>query len=156
MMNEVNEILNEQFAPQPEREPLTRREIAELIDSKDYRKATEKVLSRHSADIAEVVSALDIRQGLVLFRLLPKEIAAEVFSYMESDIQQSIISSFTDSELASMLEELYVDDTVDIIEEMPASVVKRIIKNSTHENRSAINRILRYPKDSAGSIMTTE
>lgn len=158
MMNEVNEneILNEELIPHSEREPFTPREISELIDSKDYRKATEDVLLRHSADIAELVSALDKRQGLVLFRLLPKEIAAEVFSYMESDIQQSIILSFTDGELASMLEELYVDDTVDIIEEMPASVVKRIIKNSTHENRSAINRILRYPKDSAGSIMTTE
>lgn len=157
-MNEINsnEVLNEEVANQTEREPLTHREIAELIDSRNYRKATEEVLSMHSVDIAEIICDLDKMQGLVLFRLLPKEIAAEVFSYMESDTQKSIISSFTDSELASMLEELFVDDTVDVIEEMPASVVKRIIKNSTHENRSAINRILRYPKDSAGSIMTTE
>jgi len=150
------QILNDGASNTVEREILTAREICELIDQKNYRSLTDRVAHMHSADIAEAVSELDKRQGLLLFRLLPKETSAEVFSYMESDMQKSIISSFTDSELAVILEELFVDDTVDIIEEMPAGVVKRIIKNSTHENRSAINRILRYPKDSAGSIMTTE
>ncbi len=151
--DERNEILNENAQ---ERTPLTPREIEELIIARDYRRVTAAVLDMHSVDIAEIVCALDRKEGLVLFRLLPKEVAAEVFSYMDSDVQKNIIASFTDSELASMLEELFVDDTVDLIEEMPAGVVKRIIKNSTHETRSAINRILRYPKDSAGSIMTTE
>ena len=148
--------INDGISSYEERKILTAQEVYELVEAKNYRKITEQISDMHPADIAEIISELETKEGLILFRLLPKETAAEVFSYMESDIQKGIISSFSDSELQSMLEELFVDDTVDIIEEMPASVVKRIIKNSTHENRSAINRILRYPKDSAGSIMTTE
>ena len=104
------QILNDGASNTVEREILTAREICELIDQKNYRSLTDRVAHMHSADIAEAVSELDKRQGLLLFRLLPKETSAEVFSYMESDMQKSIISSFTDSELAVILEELFVDD----------------------------------------------
>ena len=91
-----------------------------------------------------------------LFRLLPKDLAAECFVEMETDYQEALLSSFTDNELKEVIKELYIDDTVDIIEEMPANVVKRILKNADSETRKTINEILKYPDDSAGSIMTTE
>lgn len=110
------------------------------------------------ADIAEIIDNEDIdeKQRTLLFRLLPKDVAAEVFVEMDSDNQQQLIDGFNDNELHQMLDELFIDDTVDIIEEMPANVVRRIIKNCTPEARSAINKILEYPSDSAGSIMTPE
>ena len=92
----------------------------------------------------------------VMFRLLPKDIAADVFVELESDSQEMLIKSFSNTELESILDELYLDDTVDIIEEMPANVVKRILKYSDPDTRKEINKILQYPEDSAGSIMTTE
>ena len=92
----------------------------------------------------------------LLYRLLPKELAAEVFVEMEPEEQELLIKSFSDTELKEVLEELYVDDTVDIIEEMPASVVKRILQHADPETRKSVNEILKYPEDSAGSIMTTE
>ena len=110
------------------------------------------------ADIAEIIDNEDIdeKQRTLLFRLLPKDVAAEVFVEMDSDNQQQLIDGFNDNELHQMLDELFIDDTVDIIEEMPANVVRRIIKNCTPEARNAINKILEYPSDSAGSIMTPE
>lgn len=110
------------------------------------------------ADIAEVIDneEFDEKQRTLLFRLLPKDVAAEVFVEMDSDNQQQLIDVFNDNELHQMLDELFIDDTVDIIEEMPANVVRRIIKNCTPEARTAINKILEYPSDSAGSIMTPE
>ena len=131
-------------------------ELVALIDEKKYQQFVQIISDAPAADIAELFYEIDKAYITRFFRLLPKEIASEVFVLMNSDSQEDIISSFTDRELALMLEELYLDDTVDIIEEMPANVVKRIIKNSTHENRSMINQLLRYPKDSAGTIMTTE
>jgi len=92
----------------------------------------------------------------VVYRILPKELAAETFVELDAEIQEYLISSFSDRELHEVLKELYLDDTVDIIEEMPASVVRRIINTSTPENRMIINQLLQYPEDSAGSIMTTE
>lgn len=110
------------------------------------------------ADIAEIIDNcnIDEKQRTVLFRLLPKSTAAEVFVEMDSENQQQLIEGFNDNELHQMLDELFIDDTVDIIEEMPANVVRRIIKNCTPEARNAINKILEYPSDSAGSIMTPE
>jgi len=131
-------------------------EFVALIEGKQYHEFRRIVSEIPSADIAELFDDVKGSVRPIFFRLLPKEIASEVFVLAESEVQRDIISSFTDGELASMLEELYIDDTVDIIEEMPAVVVKRIINNSTHENRSIINRLLSYPKDSAGAIMTTE
>ena len=131
-------------------------ELTALIDGKRYSEFVRIISDVQSADIAELFDELDKSYLPRFFRLLPKEIASDVFVLMDSDAQEDVISSFSDRELALMLEELYLDDMVDIIEEMPANVVKRIIRNSTHENRSMINQLLRYPKDSAGTIMTTE
>ncbi|MBR2860509.1 MAG: magnesium transporter [Clostridia bacterium] len=112
----------------------------------------------HPVDIAEIIEneELDTRQKSILFRLLPKNIAAEVFVEMDSEMQEHFIQGFNDNELKQMLAELFVDDTVDIIEEMPANVVRRIIQNCSAEMRADINSILSYPSDSAGSIMTPE
>ena len=99
---------------------------------------------------------LDEREQLMFFRLLPKELASDVFVEIDSDTQESLIKAFTDKELKAVIDDMFLDDTVDVIEEMPANVVKRILKNSDPENRKQINALLEYPEDSAGSIMTTE
>ena len=108
------------------------------------------------ADIALVLGELSLERLPLLYRLLPKELAAEVFVEMEPEEQAVLIKSFSDTELKEVLEELYVDDTVDLIEEMPATVVKRILQHADPETRRSVNEILKYPEDSAGSIMTTE
>ena len=107
-------------------------------------------------DLAEILNGFPERLSNLFFRLLPKDIAAEVFALLDAEKCEEIISLFTDKELSVLLSELYIDDTVDIIEDMPAAVVKRILKNSTPENRETINQILRYKEDTAGTIMTTE
>ncbi len=131
-------------------------ELITIINEKRYADFVKTIQEVPVADIAEILDEATPQYRTKIFRLLPKELASDVFVYMDSDTQEDIIVSFSDIELATMLEDLYLDDTVDIIEEMPANVVKRIIKNSTHENRSMINQLLRYKKDSAGTIMTTE
>ena len=93
---------------------------------------------------------------LLLFRLLPKELAADAFAYMDGDTQEVLIQGFTEKELDEVMEEMFLDDTVDMIEEMPANVVKRILRHVDEETRKMINQVLNYPKDSAGSIMTME
>lgn len=108
------------------------------------------------ADIALVLGELSLERLPLLYRLLPKELAAEAFVEMEPEEQAVLIKSFSDTELKEVLEELYVDDTVDLIEEMPATVVKRILQHADPETRRSVNEILKYPEDSAGSIMTTE
>ncbi len=108
------------------------------------------------ADIASLFEMIDDEQHPMIFRILPKELAAEVFVEMDPDTQMSLIEGFTDRELKGILDELYLDDAVDIVEEMPASVVTRILKNTPPESRAAINQLLSYPRDSAGSIMTIE
>jgi len=107
-------------------------------------------------DMAELLENLDEKELPVVFRILSKETAAETFTYMNTKMQQTLIEAFSDKELKEVLDELFVDDTVDIIEEMPANVATRIIANSDAESRQLINTILNYPKDSVGSIMTTE
>ena len=99
---------------------------------------------------------LDERAPILVFRLLPKELAAEVFVELDSDEQELLIRGFSNSELKEVLDELYLDDAVDIVEEMPAGVVKRILQHADPETRKSINEILKYPEDSTGSIMTTE
>ena len=99
---------------------------------------------------------LDEKEQLMFFRLLPKELASDVFVELDSDMQEYMIKAFTDKELKAVIDDMFLDDTVDIIEEMPANVVKRILKNSDPDNRKQINELLEYPDDSAGSIMTTE
>ena len=131
-------------------------EITSLIENKKYAELKARIELMPSIDIAELFSDINSKYHAVLFRLLSKEMATDIFIELDTDTQMALINSFSDRELAAILEEMYLDDTVDIIEEMPAAVVKRIIKYSTQENRSMINRLLRFDRDSAGAIMTTE
>ncbi len=132
------------------------RTLAALLEDKKYPSIRDVLITMNPADIAAVFEEMDQRQLSLLYRLLPKELAAETFVEMDPDNQQQLIRSFSDSELREVLDELYVDDTVDLIEEMPANVVERILAQSTPQMRKDINQILRYPENSAGSIMTTE
>ena len=136
-----------------------RRELVEKIEEyferKQYPQLRDLLLPLEAADIATICNDLDERVP-IMFRLLPKELAAEVFVELDSDEQELLIQGFSNTELKEVLDELYLDDTVDIVEEMPANVVKRILKHSDPETRKSINEILKYPDDSAGSIMTTE
>ena len=127
-----------------------------LIRGKKYASVRDAMETMHAADIAAVLGDCTKEQVPLLFRLLPKELAAETFSQMEEDKKELLIQSFSDSELKEVVDELYVDDAVDLVEEMPASVVKRILRQADPEKRKLINEILKYPEDSAGSIMTTE
>ena len=131
-------------------------QIISLLESKKYPEIKNLFSGMEAADIAALFENIPTEKLPLLFRLLPKELAAEVFVEFESDTQELLISGFSDSELKEVWEELYVDDAVDIIEEMPANVVKRILTHSDAQMRQSINEILQYPKDSAGSIMTTE
>lgn len=115
------------------------------------------LLDMEPADIAIFMEEqLNEKERLRFFRLLPKELASDVFVEFESDIQEELIHSFSDNEIREVIEDMFLDDAVDIIEEMPANVVKRLLKNASPENRKQINDLLEYPDDSAGSIMTTE
>ena len=130
--------------------------LLELLKEKNYVKIKSAVRDLYPADLAALLETLEPRDITLIFRLLPKELAAETFTYMDSDTQMHLISGFSDKELREMLDEIFVDDTVDIIEEMPANVVSRILQNTDSETRKQINDILNYPADSAGSVMTTE
>ena len=130
--------------------------IAELIENKKYAELKTRLEEIPSVDIAEIFAEVDSKYHAVILRLLNKETAADVFVELDTDMQMALIESFSDRELCAILEEMYLDDTVDIIEEMPAAVVKRIIKFSSKEEREMINRLLLFDKDTAGAIMTTE
>ncbi len=131
--------------------------LMELVEQRQFRQLREKLSQMNEVDIAEFLDELEVEQEILVFRLLPKELAAEVFTYLEdSEDQEKLIGALSDQELREVLDELYLDDTVDIIEDMPANVVSRILRNTNASTRSQINQLLNYPKDSAGSIMTTE
>ena len=127
-----------------------------LLDEKKYHSLRDILSTMNPADIAAIFDDLDQARLPLLFRLLPKELAAETFVEMEPEAQELLIQGFSDSELKEVIDELYVDDAVDIVEEMPANVVQRILSQAEPDMRKQINEILRYPEDSAGSIMTTE
>ena len=131
-------------------------QVETLVERKRWPDLRDMLSLLEPADIAAILSELPEDRLPLLYRLLPKELAAEVFVEMEPEEQELLIKSFSDTELKEVLEELYVDDTVDLIEEMPASVVKRILQHTDAETRKSVNEILKYPEDSAGSIMTTE
>ena len=130
--------------------------IEELIKNKQYARLRDLFLPMEPADIALLLEEAGGEQMPLLYRLLPKELAAEVFVELESDSQEMLINGFSNTELKEVLDELYLDDAVDIVEEMPASVVIRILDKATPEMRKSINEILQYPEDSAGSIMNME
>ena len=130
--------------------------IETLITQKKYPTLRDILVTMNPADIAVMFTDLEERTLPLLFRLLPKDIAAETFAELEPDLQELLIRGFSDSELKEVVDELYLDDAVDLVEEMPANVVKRILRQADAETRKLINDILKYPEDSAGSIMTTE
>ena len=130
--------------------------IEALIKNKQYARLRDLFLPMEPADIALLLEEAGEEEMPLLYRLLPKELAAEVFVELESDSQEMLINGFSNTELKEVLDELYLDDAVDIVEEMPASVVIRILDKATPEMRKSINEILKYPEDSAGSIMNME
>jgi len=130
--------------------------LKKLLDDKKYQTLKDILTTMNGADIAAVFEDLDEERTPLLFRLLPKELAAETFAELSPELQEHLIRGFSDKELREVVSELYVDDAADLVEEMPASVVKRILAQADPEMRREINEILRYPENSAGSIMTTE
>ncbi|MBP3627565.1 MAG: magnesium transporter [Clostridia bacterium] len=130
--------------------------ILELIANKQYSELRKQLSEMNPADIAVIFEEIPEKELAVIFRILPKELAAEVFVEIDSDMQQLLIEAFSDKELREVMDELFMDDTVDIIDEMPASVAKRILKQTDAATRKMINHLLAYPDECAGSIMTTE
>ena len=131
-------------------------ELTELLDKRDMKALQKRMEELNEFDVAEFLSEIDDTRMPMVFRLLSKETAAEVFANFEAPEQERIINSITDSELAGIVEELYVDDAVDMMEEMPANVVKRVMRTAKPATRNLINQYLNYPENSAGSIMTSE
>ena len=139
-----------------ERFEIVQKAMQAFLDDKKYTTLRDMLVTMNPSDIAGIFDSLEEHRIPVMYRLLPKELAAEVFVEMEPDAQELLIKGFSDNELKEVLDELYVDDAADLVEEMPANVVKRILKHADPEMRTAINQILRYKEYSAGSIMTTE
>ena len=131
-------------------------ELTELLDKRDMKQLKRRMEEMNEFDVAEFLTEIGDNRMPMVFRLLSKEAAAEVFANFEAPEQEQIINSITDSELAAIIEELYVDDAVDMMEELPANVVRRVMRTATAETRNLINQYLRYPENSAGSIMTSE
>ena len=131
-------------------------ELIRLLDAKQYTNLRQFLADLNEADIAFLMEELEAEGMLKVFRILPKDLAADVFSYLETDSQEFIINSLTDREAGSIIDNLMADDAVDFLEEMPANVVERLLANANPDTRRAVNQLLRYPEDSAGSIMTVE
>ena len=131
-------------------------ELYELLQSKQLKALREKLEEFNVVDVAEFIEELEGEDIIIAFRALHKDTAAEVFSYLPYEMQEHVVKSITDQEIAHIINDLFVDDAADFLEEMPANVVKRVLKNASPETRSLINQILQYPQDSAGSIMTAE
>ena len=131
-------------------------ELTELLDRRDMKTLQRRMEEMNEFDVAEFLTEIEDNRMPMVFRLLSKEMAAGVFSHMEAPEQERIINSITDSELAGIVEEMFVDDAVDMMEELPANVVKRVMRTATPETRALINQYLHYPENSAGTIMTAE
>ena len=130
--------------------------LLELAKEKKYRLLKEELVELNEVDIASFIEELDSERTVIVFRMLPKALATEVFAELPVDKQSHIINSITDKELSEIVEELYVDDAVDLVEELPATVVRRVLQNTKPETRKLINQFLNYPENTAGSIMTAE
>ena len=131
-------------------------EVLELLNTKQYTKLRQYLAELNDADIAGLLEELEEEEMLKVFRILPKDLAADVFSYLDMDNQQKIITSLSDKEATNIINNLMADDAADLLEEMPANIVKKLLTNASPEVRRDINHLLRYPEDSAGSIMTVE
>ena len=132
------------------------KEILDLLERKQYTVLRQRLSEMNEADIAALMEELKEKEMLKIFRILPKEMSADVFSYMEVDSQQYIITSLSEKDAADIIDNLMADDATDLLEEMPANIVKRLLASASPETRRDINHLLRYPEDSAGSIMTVE
>ena len=139
-----------------ERFEIVEKALLKMLDEKKYASLRDILITMNPADVAGLFDGLEEKQIPVMFRLLPKEQAAETFVEMEPEAQRLLIQGFSDNELREVLDELYVDDAADLVEEMPANVVRRILAQADPEMRSSINQILRYPENSAGALMTME
>ncbi len=132
-------------------------ELLEKIEDKQYKSVKDTLLEMHVQDIADLLEQIESPSDIIkVFRLLPKDMGAEVFSYVESDIQEKLVTALSDKELGYIIEEMYIDDAVDFMEEMPGNIVERVLRASNKETRLTINKYLGYKEDSAGSIMTPE
>lgn len=131
-------------------------ELQELLENNQFHKMLPLLTEMKQMDLAEFLDNIKDEKAVVCFRMLPKDLASDVFPELSSEMQEYIISSITDQELKTIINDLYVDDAVDFLEEMPANVVKRVLKNASSETRSLINEFLKYPENSAGSVMTAE
>lgn len=150
------DILEDEELGMDQENRLDVEQMIELLEKHDFKKLKEELESVHPVDIVDALEELDKKQRILIFRLLAKEEAAEVFTDMNSDMREDLINALTDSELEEVMEEMYVDDTVDVLEEMPANVVDRLLMATDEETRKKINALLQYPEDSAGSIMNVE
>ncbi len=131
-------------------------EICELLNNRKFNTLRDIITQMNEVDIAELIDEATPEQAVIIFRLLPKQLAAEAFAYMDSDTRERLVVVLTDKELRLVMQELFVDDVASMLEEMPASVVKKMLKAASPEDRREINQILQYPEDSAGSVLTTE
>ena len=138
------------------REKMDMERLVQLAEEKQYRQLKEALLEFPAVDVAAFMEELDSERTVIVFRMLPKDLAMDVFAELPVENQQHIINSITDQELSEIMEELYVDDAVDMVEELPAAVVRRVLKSTTPDTRKLINQFLNYPDNSAGSIMTAE
>lgn len=127
-----------------------------FLENNQLAKLKESLMEENPVDIAELLEDLTKEQSLKIFRILPKDTSAEVFSYLSSEKQQEIVENITDEEIRHIIDEMFIDDTVDFIEEMPANVVDKILQNTSPDTRKLINQFLKYPENSAGSVMTVE
>ena len=139
-----------------ERFEIMEKALIQMLTDRKYATLRDILVTMNPSDVAGIFSGLEEKQIPLLFRLLPKELAAETFVEMETDAQELLIRGFSDNELKEIVDELYADDAADLVEEMPANVVKRILRQADPEMRNAINQLLRYEENTAGSIMTTE
>lgn len=140
-----------------EREELTEERILEMLEKRQFKELKDELENNmYPVDLAEILEEFEQKQLVMVFRLLVKEEAAETFAYMNSDMREILINALTDSELEEVMEEMYLDDTVDVLEEMPANVVDRLLLVTDEEKRAQINQLLQYPEDSAGSVMNVD
>ena len=149
-------IMGEKKMPNDGNETFDMEHLLELAREKKYRLLKEELVELNEVDIASFIEELDSERTVIVFRMLPKALATEVFAELPVDKQSHIINSITDKELSEIVEELYVDDAVDLVEELPATVVRRVLQNTNPETRKLINQFLNYPENTAGSIMTAE
>ena len=137
-------------------ERLTKERLLRLLMKRQYRELREATSEMHPADVAEILEDLDENNRLVVFRLLKKEVATDAFTYMSDEARNDLVEGFSDKEIVETLEQISLDDAADMLEDMPASVVKRILEKSSKQTRDSLNKLLHYPESSAGSMMTPE